>query len=103
MKLLNLERVSDHSVEKWLCENIKELTPYQKQCLRDDEIVRFAPFEFYKRTKRVENIFIRLTVIFLPFVWIFLFIGLPLNFIIKGRWGYGGLKWFSKWTNACGV
>ena len=102
MKLLNLRKVPDYKVTKWLDDNIVEITEYQKAKIRDDEIVRFAPFEFYERRKKVDNIFIRLSIVFIPIVWIVLIVGLPFNFIGTGTWGYGKLDWFSKWISACG-
>ena len=48
MKLINLKKVPNYKVEKWLENNIKELTAYQREWMRNEEIVRFAPFEFYE-------------------------------------------------------
>lgn len=105
MKLHNLEKVSNYKVQDWLKKSIPELTEYQKQRIRDDEIVRFAPFEFYKRRKKVDNFFLRLTILFIPIVWLLLVVSLPFNFIITGRWGYDydKLNWFTKWMNSCGL
>ena len=103
MKLINLKKVSNYKVEKWLENNIKELTPYQKEWIRNEEMVRFAPFEFYERRKKVDNVFVRLSVIFIPIAWILLVIGLPFNFFATGTWGYNKLEWFSKWSSACGL
>jgi len=103
MRLLNLKKVPDYQVENWLEENIAEITKYQKERIHNDEIVRFAPFEFYERRKRVDNFLIRLSIIFLPIVWLALIFGLPFNFIGTGTWGYKKINWFSKWTSACGV
>jgi len=103
MKLINLKKVNDYTVEDWLENNIKELTPYQKEWIRDQEIVRSAPFEFYERRKKIDNIFIRLSVIVMPVVFCVIVIGLPINFLIKGKWGYNSLNWYSKWVSACGL
>lgn len=103
MKLINLKKVSDYKVEKWLEDNIRELTVSQKQWIRNEEMVRFAPFEFYERRKKVDNIFVRLSVIFIPVIWVLLVIGMPFNFFYTGTWGYKNLKWYSKWVSACGI
>ena len=103
MKLHNLQPATDLEVEAWLRESIPELTPYQKSKMMDDEIIRFAPFQFFKVNSKVSNPWLRLTVIFIPLVWLILFIGLFFNFIITGRWGYSGAKWFYKWTHAVGL
>lgn len=105
MNLTNLKRASNFEVEEWLEKNIVELTTYQKQKMSEDEIIRFSPFKFFKHRKKVDNILVRLTVIFIPIVWIILFLTLPINFLITGNWGYkyDKLNWFNKWRNACGL
>lgn len=102
MKLTNLKRASDWEVREWLKNSIPELTVYQKEKIRD-EIIQFAPFYFYKKRKKVNNVFVRLSVIFIPPVWIILAISLPFNFIVTGKWGYNKLEWYSKWISACGL
>ena len=101
MNLHNLQKVPDYRVKKWLEESIRDLTPYQKQKIFDDEIIRFSPFEFYEKRKVVSSFWIRLTIIFIPFVWLLLFIGLPFKFIVTGQWGYGKkmLNWYDKWVS----
>lgn len=103
MRLINLKRASNLEVQKWIEKSIPELTKYQKERIRDDEIVRFAPYEFYKRGKKVDNILVRLSVIFIPIVWVLLLIGLPFNFFVTGKWGYGRIEWYCKWATACGL
>ena len=44
MRLLNLKRVDDFKVRNWIEKSIPELTAYQKEKIRENEIVRFAPF-----------------------------------------------------------
>ena len=98
-----------HLLFSWLLRCIYNLAlvsyDVQKQKIRDWEIVRFAPFYFMQKNKRVENIFIRLSIVFLPFVWLILVIGLPANYIITGNWGYDDKKisWFSKWIGKIGL
>jgi len=103
MNLINLKRVSDYKVQEWLEKKIPELTPYQKQKIYDYEIVRFAPFYFMERRKKTNNIFMRLSIIFMLPVFLLLIVGLPFNFFITGSWRYKKLKWFSKWTSSCGL
>ena len=103
MKLINLKRASDLEVQRWIFDNVPNLTKYQKERIRDDEIVRFSPYHFYKKRKKVDNVFIRLSVIFMPIVWTILFIGIPFNFFITGKWGYKRIDWYCKWANACGL
>lgn len=105
MNLINLKKVSDHDVQKWLEKSIRNLTSDQKRWMRDEEIVRFAPFEFMERRKKVNNVFLRFTIIFMLPILILLIIGLPFNFFITGRWGYNHdkLKWYSRWVSSCGL
>ncbi len=102
---MNLQKVSDYKINQWLENNIRELTKYQKECIRDEEIVRFAPFEFYEPKKKTNSVILRLSIILMPFVFIILMIGLPFNFIITGRWGYKyeKIKWYSDWCHKCGL
>jgi len=102
MKLINLKQVSDHKVNKWLEDNIAELTAYQKERIRNDEMVRWAPFKFYERRKKVDSIWIRISALFIPLAWTVLVIGLPFDFLITGTWGYNKIDWFSNWSSACG-
>jgi len=106
MNLINLQKVSNYKVQDWLYTHIKDLTPYQKEWMRNEEIIRFAPFEFMERRKKTTpNIFLRFSIIFMLPVLLILIIGLPINFFINGNWGYNHekMKWFSKWTNSCGL
>jgi hypothetical protein len=105
MNFHNYKKASDYRVQEWLEKSIRELTAYQKEKIRDDEIVRLSPFEFYERRETVKNIFIRLSIIVMPLVWILIFISLPFNFIITGNWGYSydKIEWFDAWKNAVGL
>jgi hypothetical protein len=103
MRLIDLVEERDYLVEKWLLKKIPELTTYQKQRICDDEIIRFAPFQFMKRTKKTKNIIMRFSIIFMLPVLFILVLLLPFNYFITGTWGYPSLKWYGKWTNACGL
>lgn len=105
MKIINLQKVSDYKIEEWLEKNIKNLTPYQKEWIRNEEIVRFAPFYFMQRRKKTKNILLRFSIIFMFPIFLLLIIGLPFNFFITGNWGYNyeKMKWYSKWATSCGL
>jgi len=103
--MINLKRASTSEVQSWLFSSIRDLTPYQKEWIRNEEIIRFSPFYFMKEKKKVNNIFLRLTIIFIPFVFLFLTIGLIFNFFITGVWGFSDKKiaWYSEWISSCGL
>ena len=103
MKMVNKVRVSEYEVEKWLYDNIRDLTETQKRWIRDDGIVGFAPFEFYETPERVTNVFYRFSIILLPIVWTSLFVLIPFKFLLTGKWGYNNLGWWVKWLRNCGV
>src|ERR1035437_6937480 len=102
MKLTNLEPARDYEVQEWLEKNLN-LTPYQKDKLRQEEIVRFAPFEFYKpRSKEKVSFFWRFTIIVFPIYLLLIFLFLPIKMIFTGKWGYGQKfydNFHAKWTN----
>lgn len=87
MRFSNLKKASDYEVNDWLSEEL-ELTPYQKERLINRELVRFAPFEFYKqKTKEKVSFFWRLTILIIPMYIILLYIGSIINYMINGKWG----------------
>ena len=104
MNLHDYKKASDYDVQKWLEESIK-LTPYQIEKLRDDEILRFSPFQFMEKRKKTNSLLLRLTILIIPFVWIILFIGLLFNYLFTGKWGYGydSLKWYDQWRSNVGL
>jgi hypothetical protein len=86
--LSNRERASDYEVEGWLQDKL-QLTPYQRSILRDQEILRFSKFRFFKyRPKVSTSLWWRLTILLWPVVWVLLLLGLPFTMIVRGRWGY---------------
>jgi hypothetical protein len=89
MRLSNLKRASDYDVEKWLTEELN-LTPYQKEKMRDRELIRFTPFDFYedKQKEKISPLW-RITIFFFPIYLILLYIGLPFTMLFTGKWGYG--------------
>ena len=105
MNLVNLKRVADYQVEDWIKNHIKDLSPYQKEWIRNEEIIRFAPFYFMERRKKTSNVLIRFSIIIMLVVLLLMVISLPFNFFITGSWGYDHekLKWYSKWVSACGL
>lgn len=106
MKLTRLTPASDYEVRKWL-ENTLDLTVYQKEKLRDSELIRFSPFYFYKkRPKAKTNIFWRLTIVLIPFYYLILFCLLPFMFLFTGRWGYSQKfydKFHAYWMNKLNI
>lgn len=102
MQFNQLKEATPQDVRQWIENNIPELTNYQKQEIVDEEIGRWTDelvFFKYKQSKKVK-FWWRLTVIFFPFAWAMLFIGLPFNMILTGKWGYHKKfvgKFWSSW------
>lgn len=89
MQFHQLKRASDYEVEQWLVKKL-ELTPYQRDILFNQEIVRFSPFKFYQsRQKEKVPFWWRLTIFPLLLFIVLLFLWLPFNLIFTGRCGYG--------------
>jgi hypothetical protein len=105
MNLINLQKASNHRVQEWIENSIKDLTPAQKDWIINEEIIRFAPFYFMERRKKTRNILLRFSILFIIPILLFLIVGLPFNFCITGNWGYDfeKVKWFSNWTSKCGL
>ena len=103
--LVNLKKVENYEVDNWLKTRIRELSPYQKEMMYNDDIVRSAPFYFMERRKKVNSVFLRFSIVFMFPVLLALIVGLPFNFFVTGSWGYDHekIKWYSKWVSACGL
>lgn len=104
MILKNIKEVPNYKVEKWLNKNIKNITKYQEEWIRNEEIIRFAPFKFYEKKKKVTNIFFRISILFIWIPFVLLALNLPFNFLITGTWGYSNknINWFTAWAESCG-
>lgn len=107
MKLSQLQKASDYDVQDWLEKSIRDLTPYQKQWIRNDELIRFAPFEFYQRPKKEKvNVLWRITILVFPIYILLLFLFSPIKWIVTGKWGYPQ-KFFdnfhAKWLRKLGI
>lgn len=69
---------------------------YISDCLRGSDL------EFYKKELIKTPILIRLTLPFALIIMLILLIGLPVNYIICGKWGYKW-KWLSNWLRMLGI
>lgn len=105
MNYHNYRRAPDSKVSDWLFKSIKNLTPAQKQKILEGEIIRLAPFEFYEKRPKIQNFFVRLSILVYPIVWVLIVISLIFNFFITGRWGYKyeKIKWFDNWRHNLGL
>ena len=82
----NLKRES----EFYAARDLKNIFPELNK-LNSDEIenrLRKSDIEIFTETKRPVKWWIRLTLPFAVIVWIILFVGLPITFIVRGEWGY---------------
>lgn len=83
----NLKKVSYFEFRDHIKEKI-ELTPYQKEKLND--MLDYSGYYIYKNNNdKKSNILWRITIVFvLPYI-LFMYIFLPIKYIITGEWGYG--------------
>ncbi len=104
MKLHNLKQVQDYEVEKWIKEKFN-LNPAQISEMNYKETVSRSPFYFFKSKEKIKQPLLRLTIIFMPFVWLILFCCIPFIFLMKGQWGwkYNQLNWFLNWQQSLGI
>ena len=105
MKLHRLKQTSYLTIQHWL-EDELELTDYQKDKLRRKEILRFTKYKFFEpRQKRKVSFLCRLSIAPFFIFYLILVIGLPINFLFVGKWGYGDKLFniLSKWQNCIGL
>ena len=89
MKLSKLKQVREHEIEDWLVDSL-ELTDYQRQKIRDEGIIRFSEYYFYKQRKEKKPSFLwRLTIVLYPLYIILLFLFLPIRYVFSGKTYYG--------------
>lgn len=87
MNLSRLKKANNIGVEKWLSEKL-DLTPYQISKMRDMELFRFSPFEFYESKQKGKVSFLwRFTMLVLPIYILLVWIYNPIQFIVSGKWG----------------
>lgn len=99
MNFRNIEKASSYEVKEWLIKELK-LNDYQIQKLNRESIIEDSPFYISKEKKYQSNIWLRLSIIFYPVVVLLLIIGLPINYIITGRWGYSNkFNFILNWIN----
>ncbi len=72
----------------------RELFPELNHISREKMCDRWSSLgiDFYTEEKTSVSFWIRLTLPFALIVMIFMFLFLPINFIITGKWGYGYSK-----------
>ena len=107
MKLHQLERASRYDVQKWLENNLRNLTPDQIYWLRTEDIVTYSPFYFYQQSKKNKtSVFWRLSLPFFLIYIILIIVFLPVKWIFSGRWGYSQNfydNFHAKWSRKIGL
>jgi hypothetical protein len=97
MTLFNLRRVYPQELG----------TILEKRALnKPQDIVDYisrSGLQVYKRNQKINNPWLRLTIVFFSITWLIFFIFLPINFLFTGRWGYSGMKWFQNWGRNLGL
>lgn len=106
MNLHRYKRAENYEVEDWLAKSL-ELTPYQKDILKRNELLRYSSYKFVKdRNSNKPNILWRLSSVAFFLFYILLFLGLPFTYLFTGELGYSLNfydKYISKWRNKIGV
>lgn len=95
-----LWRFSEYLIERY------EFSDSQKRKIRDDiwerNINKFGNFEIRIPKNKTENALVRMSIIFIPIVWIAFVLWLIPNFLFTGRWGYKG-NWFINWCEKLNI
>ena len=87
MNLSRLKKASDYEVKDWLVKELK-LTNDQQRIISDKELIRWAPFDFYKDKQKESVSFLwRFTMVLIPIYIIMVWLYNPLQFIVSGKWG----------------
>ena len=110
MKSARYKEVSSVEINKWLCDNIPELSEYQKQYIRGDSYTSLAvesPFIYYRFTTKTKvSIIWRLTAILIPLFVLLLVTLSPIKFILTGEFGYSRTlysKVYQGWCRRAGL
>lgn len=71
--------------------NFKKVFPELKHVSSEEMADRFIELglDYFTETKKPVKWWIRLTLPFAIIVWLLMLIGLPITFLIIGKWGYG--------------
>ena len=92
-----LKRVWSHNDMNYI-PKFRETFPELNKVSMEDMCIRWKSLgiNFYTEEKVEVGGWVRLTLPFALVMWVLLFITLPLNFIITGKWGYGDYlyNWF---------
>ena len=103
-----LEEAQDYEVYNWIQEEIVGLTDHQKECMRDNNMIHFSKFEFYKARPQEDKVKLGWRFTFPLFIvfWLTLFFSLPLAFLISGELGHNQKfidKVYAPWANKLGI
>lgn len=94
-----LKKSDDHSLALELKKNIRELNNVDITYLWDH--IRGLEIECYEVKRTKVPVWVRLTLPFGLITYTVLFIGMPINFMFTGQWGYKWL-WLKNWFVALG-
>lgn len=103
IKLSNLTEARTYEVADRVKDNLEE---ENISINRHDlcEALQAAPFRYYKRVKKVNSLWVRLSIFLLPVAFVALLIGVIVKWFGTGIWGYkyDRIQWYYKWTDALG-
>ena len=105
MNIFNYEKMGRYEFFEWMIKSVPDITPSQREKIRDLVFLQCLSFVPVKRAEKVGNFWLRLSAIFILPTMVILLCGIPFNFIITGRWGYSikYVGWYGKWVRKCGL
>jgi len=98
-KYWNLKKADEYSAATELMKRLPDLGGLDTETMWD--AIRFSDLEIYKIKNKPVPLWLRLTLPFGLVAAVVLFIGLPVNFMFTGQWGYNWL-WLKNWFSALG-
>jgi hypothetical protein len=99
--LFKVEKIDRYFIETKFKKEFQELKDIDSDVL-EERLKNIGIYNYEEIDKFETNLFIRLSLPFALIVWILLFIFLPVNYILTGKWGYNFknkeflVNWFRK-------
>ena len=104
----NLERVPHYEIAEFIKKQLDfDFTEAQRNYMSEvlAEHIRKSNLIIYRRKKKYSNFWFRLTTPLFMITCLFVWLSLPIVFILTGRWGYDikKVQWFINWMSKLGL